>query len=121
LIDRGYLDYKLLNILNLRQVTFVTRTKTTTQYCPIEENPITEPSIQYDNKVEFLLPDAKTSYPEPLRVIRYLDVKTGKLYEFITNDMTSSATKIAELYRRRREIETLFRRLKQNLVIKEFL
>jgi IS4 transposase len=28
---------------------------------------------------------------------------------------------ISDLYRRRREIETLFKRLKQNLVIKEFL
>jgi hypothetical protein len=121
LIDRWYLDYKLLQIMNNKWLIFVTRTKKTTQYCPIESIPIIDPCVQYDCKVEFLLEEAKKSYTWPLRIVRYIDKETGKLYEFITNDLISPATKIADLYRKRREIETLFRRLKQNLTIKEFL
>lgn len=121
LFDRWYLDYSLLYLLHKKDVTFVTRTKTTTNYCPIYSIPIIDSRVQYDQKVEFVLQDAREKYPEELRVIRYLDVEKNKLYEFITNDLISPATKIADLYRQRRDIECLFRWLKQNLVIKEFL
>jgi hypothetical protein len=40
----------------------VTRTKKTTQYCPIASIPIIDPYVQYDCKVEFLLEEAKKSY-----------------------------------------------------------
>lgn len=121
LFDRWYLDYSLLYLLHTKNVTFVTRTKTTTNYCPVESIPIIDSRVQYDQKVEFVLQDAREKYPEELRVIRYLDVAKNKWYEFITNDLISPATKIADLYRQRRDIECLFRWLKQNLVIKEFL
>ena len=52
--------------------------------------------------------------------MRFVDVTTGKEYEYITNDLEAPAERIAELYKMRREIETLFRRLKQNLKIKQF-
>jgi hypothetical protein len=121
LIDRGYLDYTLLKLLCDRGITFVTRTKSNTNYCPIEDIPITDPKIQYDKKVEFVSEKSCEKCPETLRVIRFYDEKKGKIIEFITNNLDLPATMISDLYRRRREIETLFKRLKQNLVIKEFL
>lgn len=121
LFDRWYLDYNLLHQVHERWVTFVTRTKKTTQYCPIQSIPIIDVGVQYDEIVEFLYEDAKEKYPNTIRIVRYLDKDSWKLYEFITNNLDLPATKIAELYRKRREIEKLFRWLKQNLVIKEFL
>ncbi|MDR3168402.1 MAG: transposase [Candidatus Peribacteria bacterium] len=50
-----------------------------------------------------------------------MDEEEKSIIEFITNNLELPTMMIANLYRRRREIETLFRRLKQNLVIKEFL
>jgi hypothetical protein len=44
----------------------------------------------------------------------------GKLLTFITNDLTSPASVISELYRIRWEIETFFKWIKQNLKIKKF-
>lgn len=121
LIDRWYLDYNLLHQIHTKWITFVTRTKTSTQYGPIKLMQITDPAVQYDCEVKFLYKQAQESYPANVRVIRYIDKETWKLYEFITNNFDLPAIRIADLYRKRREIETLFRRLKQNLVIKEFL
>jgi len=121
LMDRGYLDYSLLKLICDKGIIFVTRTKKSTSYCPIGDIPITDSRVLYDKKVEFLSTNSYEKCPETLRVIRYYDEKNEKIVEFITNNLDLQATMIAELYRRRREIETLFKRLKENLVIKEFL
>ena len=121
LFDRWYLDYKLLHKVHKQWITFITRTKTTTQYCPVKAIPIVDVGIQYDCIAEFLYQDAKEKYPEQIRIVRYIDKETWKTYEYITNNFDLPAIRIAELYHKRREIEKLFRRLKQNLVIKEFL
>jgi len=119
--DRGYYDFEYRNKLSKRKITFVTRTKKNTEYVPIKHNEILDPRVRYDAEVEFVWGSSLEKYPDTLRVIRYIDPETGKHYEFITNAMTLSALEIADLYKRRREIETLFRRLKQNLKIKQFL
>ena len=120
-MDRGYLGYTLLKLICDKGIIFITRTKENTNYCPVGIIPIVDPRVQYDCKVEFTSTDSYEKCPEILRVIRYYDEKNKKIVEFITNNLDLPATTIAELYRRRREIEILFKRLKQNLVIKEFL
>jgi putative transposase len=59
-------------------------------------------------------------YPEPLRRVHYRDPETGKEYVFLTNHLDLSALEVAELYRRRRQIELFFKWIKQNLKIKAF-
>jgi len=88
---------------------------------PIKHNEITDPRVTYDAEVEFVNQDSRNKYPGTLRVVRYIDTETGKEYEYITNALELTSIEIADLYKRRREIETLFRRLKQNLKIKQFL
>ncbi len=51
----------------------------------------------------------------------YTDPATGKIYEFITNNMKLAATTIAEIYKSRWKIELFFKWIKQNLKIKSFL
>lgn len=120
-VDRGYLDYAMRYRLTQREITFVTRTKKNTQYCPIDYKEINHYRVTYDCSVEFLNVKAVEAYPESLRVVRYLDEESNEEYEYITNNFELSAEAVVDLYRRRWEIETLFRWLKQNLVIKDFL
>ena len=120
LFDRWYLDYDFLYTLQKRKIFFVSRTKATTNYCPTQKLAISHPQIQYDAICEFTLEEACKSYPEQFRIVKYTDPKEWKKYEYITNDLESPAEKIADLYKMRREIEELFRRLKQNLKIKQF-
>lgn len=55
------------------------------------------------------------------RITKYKDNKEEGAITFITNDLESPASVICELYRRRWQIETLFKRLKQNFPLKYFL
>ena len=43
------------------------------------------------------------------------------MYEFITNNYELEADKIADIYKNRWQIETMFKRLKQNFPLKYFL
>ena len=60
-------------------------------------------------------------YPEQLRVVKYYDDETGKIYEFMTNNFTLSARTIADIYKSRWDIELFFKWIKQNLKIKTFI
>lgn len=48
-------------------------------------------------------------------------IETGKTLRLVTNDLTSPAEVIADLYQERWEIELFFRWIKQNLELKRFL
>ena len=52
------------------------------------------------------------------RHIIYRDPETGKIFHFVTSDFESSATTIAEIYRKRWAVELLFRWLKGHLNIR---
>jgi IS4 transposase len=63
---------------------------------------------------------AKTQQVEA-RLIAYHDRQSGQFLDFITNDFNSDPLTITELYRRRWDIEGLFKRLKQNMPLNYFL
>lgn len=54
------------------------------------------------------------------RIITYVDIKKHKLISFLTNDMESDPNEIIEIYRKRWEIELLFKQKKQNFLLKYF-
>jgi hypothetical protein len=58
--------------------------------------------------------------PKPLRVID-VTISGGRTITLISNDLTSPATEIAELYKRRWQIELFFKWIKQNLKLGHFL
>jgi hypothetical protein len=59
--------------------------------------------------------------PGIFRVVRFKSGQTGKEILLISNMLDTSAEKIAELYKRRWDIETFFRFLKQELNFSHFL
>lgn len=54
-------------------------------------------------------------------MIQWYDQQQDRWFEFLTNDFTLKAPEIAELYRKRWQIELFFKKLKQNLKIKSFI
>jgi hypothetical protein len=62
----------------------------------------------------------KTYYPKPMRKIKYYDKEYHHTYEFITNNMEMGAQEIADIYKRRWQVELFFKWIKQNLKIKSF-
>ena len=55
------------------------------------------------------------------RRIAYWDSDNQRLFEFITNNFELTAEKVALIYKKRWQIELLFKQLKQNFPIKYFL
>jgi IS4 transposase len=120
--DRAYIDFKWLYSLELRKVWFVTRLKSNIQYRIIgQHHPITNKLISRDEKIELVVDKTRAKYPKVFRLVCYTDPATGKIYEFITNNMKLAATTIAEIYKSRWKIELFFKWIKQNLKIKSFL
>ncbi|MFC7310859.1 transposase, partial [Streptomyces monticola] len=59
--------------------------------------------------------------PLLLRRVFYYDHANDNIYEFLSNNFELEATAIADIYRQRWQIESLFKRLKQNFPLKYFL
>jgi transposase len=62
----------------------------------------------------------KNPFQDPVREVR-VRTETGKILRIVTNDLDASADEIAELYKRRWQIELFFRWVKHTLRISHFL
>ena len=61
-----------------------------------------------DSIIEFTIYKSPRVYPEMLRRVVYLDKETDVTYTYLTNDLTSSALVIANLYKNRWRVELFF-------------
>lgn len=119
--DKGYVDYEQYQQWTLEDIYFVTRQKDNARYTSIEEFDIpetTSDAVLKDEKIELM--DKKGNLFSLRRIAFWYD-KHHKVYEFITNNYDLNADKITEIYKNRWQIETMFKRLKQNFPLKYFL
>ena len=119
--DKGYLDYQQYSQWTLEDVFFVTRQKDNAVYTSIDEFGIDDKvadGVLKDERIELTKKDGKTF---ELRRIAFWHEPHQKVYEFITNDFELQPDKIADIYKNRWQIESMFKRLKQNFPLKYFL
>ena len=117
---KGYNDYIQYHNWTLEGVFFVTGQKHNAVYKSIEEFDIaahTDPAVLKDERIVI----EKDGQTIELRRVAYWHEPKKKVYEFITNNFDLSADKIADIYKNRWQIETMFKRLKQNFPLKYFL
>jgi Transposase DDE domain/Domain of unknown function (DUF4372) len=119
--DRWYVDFSLWKLISNQQSSFITRTKTNLDFITSKQLEVNGYCIIDDKEVQLLWAKWVKEYPEKLRVVRFYHQEENKEYEYITNNFELSAEQIADIYKSRREIETFFRWIKQNLKIKSFL
>jgi len=120
-MDRGYLDFLRLYKIHQASAFFVTRAKINFSRKRLYSQPVDKSTgIQCDQIVTLEGYYARKHYPEKLRRIRYFDSKNNKTLVFLTNNFILPAITIAELYRRRWQVELFFKWIKQNLRIKAF-
>lgn len=120
--DKAYIDYELLNTLDQRGVYFVTRIKTNLVYRLLgRHKEIKHNNIIDDDIIALDSARGKKLYHGKLRLVKYIDPISGKIYEFMTNNMNLAAKTIADIYKSRWDIELFFKWIKQNLKIKTFL
>lgn len=123
--DRAYFDFELmLNRINAENV-FVTRIKTNTVYETIEELELPDnidQNILKDEVIRLTSDKAKEIgiSEHKLRLVHVYKEDEKKVIVIITNQLDWEYNTIAELYKKRWDIELFFKALKQNLQIKTF-
>jgi hypothetical protein len=120
-MDRGYLDFRRLYILDQCMAFFVIRSKVNTKFRRLYSRAITQDSgLRCDQTI--VLSGVKTSkqYPDKLRRVGFFDDKSNRRFSFLTNNFVVPALAVAELYRCRWQVELFFKWVKQHLRIKSF-
>ena len=123
--DKGYNDYKTFDEFTENGVFFVTRLKSNASYESVKENDIPNYIDNGVLKDEIIRVDIKENgaYLKTieLRKIAYWDDENKRCFEFLTNLNGMNAGHIALIYKKRWQIELLFKQLKQNFPLKFFL
>lgn len=124
--DRAYFDFDLMKARIKATNIFVTRIKTNTLYEILEELDLPLDKDQDLLKDEIVILSSKKAQKagmkkEKLRLIKVYKEDENKVIEIITNQLDWTARTIADLYKKRWDIELFFKAMKQNLQIKTFI
>jgi hypothetical protein len=122
--DRGYQDFSMLFDWEKNDIYFVIRLKKSINHEMIKELPLLNSDSEKILKDELIMlteEGTKEEYPKAIRRLAVYDEKNDKLIELITNNLTWTASTIAELYKQRWMVEIFFKELKQHLKIKSFI
>jgi hypothetical protein len=120
-MDKAYVDFARLYKLHMAKAFFVTRAKANMQVAMVRSFPVaTKTGLISDHHVRLVGVLTAARYPEPLRLVTFLDDETGNTFEFLTNNLTLPANTICALYKQRWQVELFFKWIKQHLRIKAF-
>ena len=123
-MDRAYIDYEKFEQLTEKQVIYVTKMKKSLKYEILGDTIYQTPEGVMEVRVQEVRFTKKKQGGETIvhnaRIITYVDVRKHKLISLLTNDMEFDPSEIIEIYRRRWEIELLFKQIKQNFPLKYF-
>ena len=120
-MDRAYLDFERLYTFTLSAAFFVVRSKSNVLLQRRYSNPADKTTgVRSDHTVILTALESIKAYPDQLRRVSYLDVKTRKRFKFLTNNFALPAVTIAQMYKSRWQVELFFKWIKQHLRIKAF-
>lgn len=124
--DRAYFDFELFKKRIDARNIFVTRLKSNILYESIQELDLPDDrdqNILKDELIKFTSKDALKAGLEGqiFRLVTVYKEDENKVIHLITNQIDWQAITIADLYKKRWDIEIFFKLMKQNLQIKTFL
>ncbi len=120
-MDRAYVDFERLYKFTLSAAFFVVRTKSNVLVQRRYSTPVDKTTgLRSDHIVILTAIGSAKAYPDQLRRVSYLDLKTRKRFKFLTNNFTLPALTISAIYKCRWEVELFFKWIKQHLRIKAF-
>ncbi len=124
--DRAYFDFLLMLQRVRAENVFVTRIKTNTVFQTVKELELPMDIDQDILKDEIITLSSKKAIKTginsvQLRLVHVYKADENKVIEIITNQLDWKARTIADLYKKRWDIELFFKAIKQNLQIKTFV
>jgi hypothetical protein len=121
--DKGYYDFAFWARLDAQGCRFVTRLKKNSPTHLVEERAVDGDAVLFDRIVTLsqrLSSQRRNPYSAPVRLVG-VRIQTGREIILVTNDLNAPAAAIADLYKRRWQIELFFKWIKQNLKLAHFL
>lgn len=121
--DKGYVDYVQYEVFTGKKIWYVTRLKDNALYEAKQELDIPDEAhagVLKDEEIELSYGKNK-ELKHKARRIAFWDDDNDRVFEFITNNFDLEAEEIAAIYKKRWQIELLFKQLKQNFPLKYFL
>lgn len=120
-MDRGYLDFERLFLLQQCLAFFIIRSKRNTKFRRIYSHEIDKKTgLRCDQTIILTGAKSKKHYPDKIRRVKYFDKEKDRSFSFLSNNFILPALIIAELYRCRWKVELFFKWIKQHLRIKAF-
>lgn len=121
IMDRGYLDFVRLYRIHQAGGWFVVRCKKHVSFVRMESRPVRDQgNVRSDQTVRLKSNWSRKSFPKPLRRITVYDPEHKTFLILLTNNFDLPAGVIAELYRRRWQVELFFKWIKQHLKLRNF-
>lgn len=123
--DKAYNDYTQYELWSKEKVTWVTRLRQSAVWQQIKSRLVSDKETQAgvieDQEVILGHTTHKNVQRVKARRVRYIDKDSQKEFVFITNNLRMKASTIAQIYQKRWQIEVLFKRIKQNFPLSNFL
>jgi hypothetical protein len=120
-MDRGYVDFRRLHRFTTCSAFFVTRGKRGLDFTRRARRRVDKTTgLRSDQTIVLAGPKTSRLYPDPLRRVVFYDAEHDRRFVFLTNNFTLPALTIAQIYKRRWQVELFFKWIKQHLRIKAF-
>lgn len=121
IMDRGYLDFSRLSKLHHAGAFFVVRNKRLVAFRVKTSRPVDKSTgLRCDQTIRLTGYCGAKKYTQPLRRIRVHDSETKVKLVLLSNQFELPALVIAELYRKRWQVELFFKWIKQHLRLRAF-
>lgn len=118
--DRGYNSFSELHRIHRLESFYVVRAKQNLQFKCVRWRRRLPKNVLTDAEIQLAGAASALKYPDRLRLVRFHDAEQKRDFAFLTNAFAITSTCVADLYRRRWQVELFFKWLKQHLKIKHF-
>ena len=120
--DKAYINYQQFDAFTKRNIYYVTRQKDNATYTSIKELelPNDAPQILKDERIEVTYKKEKEEKKLQMRRVVLFSEKHNQSFVYITNNFELTALEVVAIYQNRWQIETFFKKLKQNFPLTYF-
>ena len=120
--DKAYINYRQFDAFTKRNIFYVTRQKENADYTAMEEFALPDDAqhILKDERIEVTYTVNKEAVKQQMRRVVLFSEKYQKAFVYNTNNFELSAVEVVAIYENRWQIETFFKKLKQNFPLTYF-
>ena len=123
MFDKAYNKYSAFAKWNTQNIFFVTRLKNNAKEELVEEYDLddaTPNEILRDAKIKLKYKEDGVEKEVELRLVSYFDAEKSRCFYFLTNLFELKPQEVADLYKKRWQVELLFKKIKQNFPLQYF-